>query len=108
MSNYTYILTNKNKTVLYVGATRNLKTRMTQHKTKYYPKSFSAQYNCYNLMYYELFETYNEALAREKQLKSGNRKRKISLIESKNPDWLDLASSYASLGGEDYLIKEIW
>ena len=108
MSNYTYILTNKNKTVLYVGATRNLKTRMTQHKTKYYPKSFSAQYNCYNLMYYELFETYNEALAREKQLKSGNRKRKILLIESKNPDWLDLVSSYASLGGEDYLIKEIW
>ena len=74
---YCYILTNKNKTVLYVGATRNLKTRMVQHKTKYYPKSFSAQYNCYNLMYYELFETYNEALAREKQLKSGNRKRKI-------------------------------
>jgi len=108
MPYYTYILTNKNKTVIYVGATSDIKRRIFQHKIKFYPKSFSAQYNCYHLMYYEIFNTWNEALEREKQLKAGNRKRKEKLINSKNAEWEDLAGSFAALEKDEFYIKEIW
>ena len=81
---------------------------MSQYKTKYYPKSFSAQYNCYELMYYEVFETWKEALARETQLKAGNRKRKEKLVNNKNRDWLDVAGSFATLGSDHFYIEEIW
>jgi putative endonuclease len=108
MAYYCYILTNKNKTVLYVGATNNLQRRIYEHKTKYYPKSFTAKYNCYNLMYYEVFDMRKEAFNRETQLKTGNRKRKISLIESINPEWKDLAGSFATLGKDNFEVVEIW
>lgn len=88
---YVYILTNKNNTTLYVGVTSNLERRIQQHKTKYYPKSFSARYNCNKLVYYEAFQHIGDAIAREKQLKAGNRARKVALIERMNPNWTDLA-----------------
>ena len=94
MPGYCYILTNKNKTVLYVGATNNIKRRMIEHKSKAYKNSFSARYNCYNLIYFETFKTTAEAFAREKQLKAGNRKRKELLINAKNPDWNDLSEKW--------------
>jgi len=94
MPGYCYIMTNKNKTVLYVGATDKLEIRMKQHKTKFYPKSFTAQYNCDRLVYFEEFERVNDAFIREKQLKAGNRKRKEKLINSINPEWNDLAAEW--------------
>ena len=87
---YVYILTNKNNTTLYVGVTSNLVKRIEQHKTKYYPKSFSARYNLDKLVYYEAFQMIGDAIAREKQLKAGSRAKKILLIESMNPEWKDL------------------
>lgn len=81
---------------------------MFQHKTKFYPKSFTAKFNCYELMYYEIFESWKEALARETQLKAGNRKRKEKLIDSKNSDWLDLAGSFTMLGSDNFYIEDIW
>jgi len=87
---YIYLLTNKNNTVLYTGVTSDLKSRIWQHKTKHYPKSFSAKYNLEKLVYYEVFRDINQAIFREKQIKSGSRARKVKLIESMNPEWLDL------------------
>lgn len=85
-----YILTNKNHTVLYIGVTSNLKSRIEQHKNKHNPKSFTARYNVDLLDYFEQFFDIGEAIAREKQLKSGSRQKKIDLINEQNPNWEDL------------------
>ncbi len=85
-----YITTNRPNGVLYVGVTSELIIRIQQHKTKFYPNSFSARYNLDQLVYFEHFPYIEEAIAREKQLKGGSRARKIALIESLNPRWRDL------------------
>ncbi len=87
---YVYIATNKNNTVLYTGVTSELKIRIYQHKTGYYKRSFSHRYNINKLVYYEGFHFIEEAIAREKQIKAGSRKKKIDLIVSINPKWEDL------------------
>ena len=86
----TYIITNKNHTVLYTGVTSGLRWRIWQHKTKYYPKSFSAKYNCDKIVWYEVLPTIVEAIEREKQIKAGSRARKEALINALNPQWKDL------------------
>jgi len=90
---YIYFMTNKNNTVIYTGVTSNLLKRVYQHKTKYF-KGFSSNYNCDKLVYFEEFEDINLAIEREKQIKSGNRKRKEELISIKNPTWEDLADGW--------------
>lgn len=85
---YVYILTNKNKTVLYTGVTNDLKARLYQHKNpKPYSKAFTARYNCYYLVYYEHHTYINQAIAREKQIKGWSRKKKEELITAFNPQW---------------------
>jgi putative endonuclease len=86
---YVYILSNKRNTVLYIGVTSNLVNRITQHKEKAMP-GFTAKYNVDKLVYYESFEDIHEAIAREKQLKAGSRKKKNALIDQVNPMWKDL------------------
>ncbi len=86
-------MTNKNNTVIYIGVTSDLVKRVYQHKTKTY-KGFTAKYNCDKLIYFEEFSDINRAIAREKQLKLGNRKRKEDLINSNNPDWSDLSEGW--------------
>ena len=87
---FVYILTNNNHTVLYTGVTTKLKERIEQHKTKAIKGSFSSNYNCNNLVYYEGFPDIGQAIAEEKRIKGRNRKNKIMMIESKNPGWVDL------------------
>jgi len=87
---YTYITTNKNHTVLYTGATSNLKDRITQHRSKKHQHSFTAHYNVDKLVWYQKFDWMGDALAREKQIKAGSRKKKLDLINAMNPDWRDL------------------
>ena len=87
---FTYIITNKNNTVLYVGVTSNLKDRVYKHQTKHFKTSFSAKYNLNKLVYYEYYSTIEEAIAREKQLKAGSRQKKLDLINAFNPEWKDL------------------
>ncbi len=87
---FVYILTNKNNTTLYVGVTANLQERIAQHKEKHDKKSFTARYNLSKLVYYETFQTIGDAIFREKQLKAGNRAKKIECIKSMNPNWQDL------------------
>jgi len=86
-------MTNKNNTVIYIGVTSDLVKRVYQHKTNSY-KGFTYKYNCDKLVYYEEFDDINQAIVREKQLKSGNRKRKEELISSINPEWNDLSDGW--------------
>jgi putative endonuclease len=88
-----YIVTNKNNKVLYVGVTSNLKQRILDHQNKKYKNAFSARYNCNKLVYYECFNSIVEAIAREKQLKAGNRAKKLALINDFNINWEDLFES---------------
>ena len=83
-------MTNKMNTVLYVGVTSALKGRVEQHKEKVFPNSFTARYNCIKLVYFEVFEDIEQAIAREKQLKAGSMQKKIDLIKSINPEFNDL------------------
>jgi len=87
-----YIITNKRNGTLYVGVTSNLIQRIYQHKHKLI-KGFAAKYDCKILVYFENFEEMIPAIAREKQIKSGSRARKLKLIEKRNPQWLDLYES---------------
>ena len=86
-----YIITNKRDGVLYTGVTSDLPKRVAQHKNKLI-KGFSSKYNCTVLVYYEIFEGMENAILREKQIKSGSRKKKLTLIEGLNPEWKDLYS----------------
>ncbi len=86
-------MTNKNNTVIYIGIMSNLLRRVYQHKTKTF-KGFTHKYNCDKLIYFEEFQDINEAISREKQLKSGNRKRKEILINEENPNWDDLSDGW--------------
>lgn len=88
---YIYILTNKNKTTLYIGVTSELPSRLAKHKMHDHgEKAFSAKYNLDLLVYYEGFDNIVEAIAREKQLKKWSRTKKNELINRLNPDWKDL------------------
>ncbi len=86
---YVYILFSKRNGTLYVGVTANLKKRVWEHKNKVV-EGFTKKYNVNQLGYYEIFNDINLAIKREKQLKAGNRKKKIELIETYNSDWEDL------------------
>jgi putative endonuclease len=85
-----YIMTNKMHTVLYVGVTTELISRVYEHKTKVYPKSFTAKYNCDQLVYYLFYSRIEEAIAAEKVLKGSSRKHKQQLVNSINTEWVDL------------------
>lgn len=89
MSAYTYILFNKKNGTLYVGVTSDLVKRVYQHKNKVV-EGFTKKYDIDKLGYYEVFDNIETAIEREKQLKAGNRKKKIDLIVKNNPEWTDL------------------
>ncbi len=83
-------MTNSRHTVLYVGVTSNLIGRVKQHRSGFYKGSFTARYRVNKLVYYNLYDSIEVAIAEEKRLKGGSRKQKIKLIESMNPQWDDL------------------
>ncbi len=84
-----YIMTNIRNTVLYTGVTNNLKRRVLEHKTRA-GGGFTKRYNVNKLIYFEVGDDVNQAIFREKQIKSWNRKRKEELINGFNPEWKDL------------------
>lgn len=83
-------MTNKHHTTLYVGVTSDLISRVIEHKTKFYPKSFTARYNINKLIYFRPFDMIESAIEEEKRIKGGSREKKVNLIESINPSWRDL------------------
>jgi putative endonuclease len=86
----TYIVSSPNRDVLYTGVTSDLTTRVWKHKTKFYENSFTARYNCVVLVWYKYFDTIDAAIAEEKRIKAGSRKKKEELINSINYEWRDL------------------
>jgi len=81
--------------VLYTGVTGQLVRRVWQHKQKRFP-GFTSRYNLTRLVYYERFCYPDAAIAREKEIKSWRRSKKIQLIETMNPRWKDLAADWQS------------
>jgi putative endonuclease len=77
---YVYLISNKNNTTIYTGITSDIKRRIWEHKNKI-TKGFSSKYNLHKLLYYEIYNDPENAIIREK---------KIKLIESINPKWIDL------------------
>ncbi len=86
---FIYIMTNPTNTVLYTGMTNDLVRRVWEHKEKQ-KQGFTQKYNVVKLVYYEIYGSASDAIAREKQIKAGSRKKKIELIKSVNPEWKDL------------------
>jgi putative endonuclease len=84
-----YIMTNTYNTVLYTGVTNNLQRRVTEHKEGK-GGEFTSKYHVNKLVYFEVGNDINAAIAREKQIKAGSRQKKIDLINSINPEWQDL------------------
>jgi putative endonuclease len=90
---WVYILASQKNGTLYTGVTNSLERRTWQHRQGTVA-SFTAKYGVTRLVYFEPFRDVSNAIAREKQLKAGSRKKKIALIEMENPEWLDLAASW--------------
>lgn len=86
---YVYILTNKNKIVLYTGVTNDLKARIYWHKNPQLSikQHFAYKYKCFYLIYYENFFNVDQAITREKQIKGYSRMKKENLISSFNANW---------------------
>jgi len=93
---YTYILTNKYKTALYIGVTSNLNARIIQHRMGIGSK-FTKRYNCHCLVYFEFHGHITAAIHREKRLKKWNRIWKEELITEFNPTWRDLYYEVADM-----------
>jgi len=87
---YVYILASKRNGTLYTGFTCDLIRRVIEHKTSK-TKSFTKKYDIKLLVYYETSDYVLNAIRREKEIKKWSRKKKIDLIESMNPEWLDLS-----------------
>ncbi len=87
---FVYILSNKNNATLYTGVTSDIVVRIKEHKEKLNSKSFTAKYNLNKLVYFEAFQMIGDAISKEKQIKAGNRAKKVALIQGKNPEWNDL------------------
>ena len=92
---YVYILSNKNRTVLYIGITNDLERRVAEHKNGI-GSSFTKRYNAHELLYYEIHNDIKQAIAREKQLKEWKREWKLDLIKTMNVEMIDLGCDWHS------------
>jgi putative endonuclease len=86
-----YIMASRRNGTIYTGVTSNLVQRTWQHREL--GRGFAGHHGCAILVWYEVYDDMRTAIAREKQLKGGNRKRKLALIEAMNPEWKDLFAS---------------
>ena len=84
-----YIVASARNGTLYTGVTSNLAQRTWQHREGVVP-GFTARHACKLLVWYEVHDTMEAAITREKQIKAGSRRRKLALVEATNPTWQDL------------------
>ncbi len=89
IKSYVYILCNKNKNVLYVGSTTDLKKRVYFHKSGLI-SGFTKKYNVTQLVYFEAFNSKKKALEREVQIKKYRREKKVHLVNMNNPTWNEI------------------
>lgn len=87
---YIYILTNYTKTTLYIGVTNDITRRIYEHKNHIYHNSFTDKYNVDICIYYEDFNSIEDAILREKEIKKWSRKKKEILINTINPEWKEI------------------
>ena len=87
-------MASKRNGTLYTGVTSHLVQRAWQHRQGL-GDGFTQRYGCKRLVWYELADTMDAAIAREKQIKGGSRAKKLALIEAMNPDWRDLGDDIA-------------
>ncbi len=99
-SYFTYIMASRSHT-LYIGITGDLQKRIFQHKWKEH-EGFTARYNCDRLVWFERHQDVQRAIAREKELKGWLRTKKMALIESVNPAWVDLSREWCDCEPADY------
>jgi len=88
---YVYVTTNASLSTLYIGVTGDLSKRIWQHREAVTP-TFTEKYNVNRLIYFEIWDTAEQAIAREKQLKNWRREWKLNLIRECNPGFEDLSS----------------
>ena len=86
-----YMMASKKDGVIYIGVTSDLVKRSWQHKEGYVD-GFTKKYWAKRLVYYEMHQSAESAITKEKQLKKWNRAWKVELIEKHNPEWKDLSS----------------
>ncbi len=91
---YVYILSNKNRTVLYIGVTNDLERRIKEHKEGT-GAAFTKRYNVYDLVFYEIHNQIERVIKREKQIKEWKREWKLELIQESNPELLNLAEDWS-------------
>lgn len=91
-----YVMSNKLRTVFYIGITNDLTRRVSEHRSRSI-EGFTKRYRCDRLLYWEDYEDPDDAIAREKQLKGWTRKKKEALVAGKNPRFSDLAASVLGL-----------
>jgi predicted GIY-YIG superfamily endonuclease len=89
-----YIMANRRNGTIYVGVTSNLPQRVWQDREGV-AEGFTQRYGCKLLVWFEIADTMDVAIAREKQIKGGSRTKKIALIEATNPHWHDLYGQIA-------------
>ena len=89
---HVYILSSRSRN-LYIGMTNELRIRVRQHKEQR-PGAYTSRYKINRLVYSEQFQYVLNAIAREKELKSWSRARKVELIELSNPTWEDLSAAW--------------
>ena len=83
-----YIITNSRRTTLYTGISNNLGQRLVEHYlNRGKPETFHGRYYCYNLLHFEQYGYVEDAIAREKEIKSWRRSKKVALINSINSNW---------------------
>ena len=100
---WVYIMSNKGNTVVYIGVTNDMQSRIFDHRTGRSEESFTWRYQCWKLVHMEEFSDIELAIAREKQLKNWKRVWKDELIERGNPTWADLSAQWDYSGWFDPL-----
>ena len=85
-------MASKRNGTLYIGVTSNLIQRVWQHREGV-ADGFTRRYGCKLLVWFELAETMEAAIGKEKQIKGGSRAKKLALVEGQNPEWNDLYNS---------------
>ena len=88
-----YIVASKANGTLYIGMTSDIENRLAEHRDSDRP-GFTKRYGVNRLVWFEMFSTMDEAIAREKQLKRWRRQWKINLVEQTNRSWRDLAEDF--------------
>jgi putative endonuclease len=105
---FVYLLNSSSRRVLYTGVTNALVTRVLEHREAKDPRSFTAQYRAFRLVYYEEYSDVRSAIAREKRIKGWTRAKKDALVRSMNPQWRDLVSQWEKKYGIKFEINGVF